>query len=569
MITCYNDTIPKNQDHNVYYIAQRHYFSQLFDESIIYYKRFINLYDESSTCIDSSTRVKLIDSYIKIGKYYSAKNNLHKAFKYIWTAYEYGDTIDPLLVMAEQYIHKRRHPEAYYMLKSAYSSIKYCKDKSDIRKQEHVTFQYNVLMSRSTESLYKYEECYNSCQDALKFLYNNPLCNLNRHNTIGVDVINRPELTAELVYRHDNNRKIMFKESYREYSSKQVILFYCEPYNYIKKWNGFSIRNSMLEDSQISIILLAEELQRHHYKVIVCCDTEERVYCNDVEYIRISDYDYMLKHYILDHLVLSRYSNFLKCRPNVKNIYLWYHTFTPDNIYIDMDESKLKNIIVMSEYHRTRVLDNIPLNFHPLTMNINYSIIQRQSKTDLSCKIPLRFIYLMYPNQYADKLIELFIKIRNIYHKATIDIFLMVDSPDLHSKIAKFLPQGIYVHSESNRQKITEKMICSDYWIYSSCGKVERAYCLYALEAQASGCICIYPAIGSLPEIIANRGVKIDSSDDEEIISSLCFLEENIYMKDDLRHDSLNWALSQTYKHRVLDWISMFDSVEKDLNIYI
>lgn len=565
--------------HIVYYLAQNYYFSQMFGKAIIYYKKFISLHPDS--ILDHSrSNIKIIDSYIKIGKCYMFENNLDEAFKHIWIACEYGNTIDPLITIADHYIQEKRHIDAYYILKLAYSSLKDPKDpkdpKLDSRKQEYLTCQYNVLMSRSSDELCKYEECYNSCQDALTFLYKNPLFNLriynihNLHNNI-TNITNRTELIDELIYRYEKNREIMFREVYREYSSKPVVLFYCEPQNTRKKWNGFSIddKTSRLEDDQISVILLAEELQRHQYKVIVCCDTEERMYCRDVEYIRISDYDCMLKTYILDHLVLSRYSNFLKRHPNVKNIYLWYHTLTPGNTYIDMDETKVKNIIVLSEYHKTQVCMDIPFNLHHLTKNINYSISPRDLKNNLSSKIKLRFIYLMYHNQYPDKLIELFIKIRNIYPEATLDIFLMFERSDLHSQIETDLFQCIFVHTEPTREEIQDKMMFSDYWIYSSVAKVERAYCLSALEAQASGCICIYPNIGSLPEIIGNRGVRIDSSDDEEIISSICFLEENTDMKEDLRQDSIRWALTQTYKDRVLDWINMFVVNDIGLNIYI
>ncbi len=288
----------------------------------------------------------------------------------------------------------------------------------------------------------------------------------------------------------------------------------------------------------------------------------------------------MLKNYILDHLVLSTYSNLLKHRPNIKNIYLWYHTVNPGSIYIDIDDTKLKSIIVLSEYHKNQVLDVIPYNLHSIIRVIDYSIPEKSLRYNLLSKIQLRFIYLMYANEYPDNLIQLFIKIKNIYPQATLDLFLMIDNNFLnksqylkqayneaYKNIEKDAIEGIFIHKKSNKEYILTKMISSDYWIYSSFTKVERAYCLSALEAQASGCICIYPDIGSLSEIIGNRGVKIDTSDDEEIINSICFLEENSSMKDDIRHESINWTLTQTYKHRVIDWTNMFDSSNSALNI--
>lgn len=591
-INTFTDKHKKDPDniHIVYYLAQNYYSSQLFKDAIKYYKKFISLHCNKSP--SSVNKVKIIDSYIKLGKCYMYEDNLNEAFKHIWIAYEYSDNINPLLLLSEHYISIGRYTDAYYILKIAGSSSEYYKG-SNSRNQEYISCQYNILMSRSTSALCKYEECYNSCQTALTFLYKNPSFNLYLHhihnldnlhnlhkNTNIANIANRAELIDELTDRCEKNRDIIFKQVYRQYSSKPVVLFYCEYLNHKRKWNGFSIndKNSLLKDYQISTILLAEELHRNKYKVIVCCDTEERVWVRGVEYIRISDYDCMLKTYILDHLVLSTYSNSLKHRPNIKNTYLWYHTVNPGNVYIDIDDTKLKSIIVLSEYHKNQVLDLIPYNLHNLIRVIDYSITEKSMRYNLLSKIRLRFMYLMYANEYPDKIIQLFIKIKNIYPQATLDLFLMIDDnfinkskhlKQAYNNIEKDIVEGIFIHKNPNREYILTKMISSDYWIYSSFNKVEGAYCLSALGAQASGCICIYPDIGSLSEIIGNRGVKIDTSDDEEIINSICFLEENINMKDDIRQESINWTSKQTYKHRVVDWTNMFDSSNSALNIYI
>lgn len=587
----------------IYYMAHNYYSTGVFDKAILYYKKFIHLSTQPDHSVNqilnikSHNRIKVIDSYIKIGKSYMSQNNFEEAFKYIWTAYELSDSAHPLLIMAEYYIQYERYLDAYYLLKIASKTYIDCKnDQSQLKRnqsidtttlntqhKEYMFCHTNILMSRVSEQLCEYEECHKVCESALIYLCKNPFSNIqdtyNIYKTSG-NTPNRAKLLEELFGRQENNSVNLFRYVYHAYSSKPVIFFY---YGVMchkdKKWNGFSLstplsnRNTQsLRDSQISVILLAEELQKRQYKVIVCCDTDERLYCNDVEYIRISDYECMLRTYVIDHLVLFRYSNFPGMRVNVKNIHLWCYDnpiSSTNGIYIDMNETKLKNIITSSEYHKKQLMNDVPPARYNLIRNIGYSINTAHFESDFRCKTHLQFIYSMYNDQYPDKLIQLFSKILNIYPKATLDIYLLLDDHGYKDSLLQNIDlPGIHIHNDNRRGELIKKTLTSDYWIYSLLNKDEQPHYLSVLEAQASGCICIYPNIEPLVEIIGDRGIKIDSSEDEEILSSIRYLEDNIEVKDELRQDARKWATTKCYKHSVSEWVEVFGAVDTDLKIH-
>ncbi len=47
----------------------------------------------------------------------------------------------------------------------------------------------------------------------------------------------------------------------------------------------------------------------------------------------------------------------------------------------------------------------------------------------------------------------------------------------------------------------------AEFWCYP--GRFRETHCNSAVEAQLRGCVCVYSAVGALPEIVGDRGVGV------------------------------------------------------------
>lgn len=546
--------------HVLYYLAQSYYLLHNYNKAIIYYQKRIDL-DENDTPND-----EVLDSLTKIGRCHVYKDrNWKEAFKYMWSAYEYGKyTIEPLLFISEHFFNTQRFTDAYYILKIACKS-EYPNHLSLNVSKKAYEFNRYEMMSRASEAMGKYKICNNCCEKCLKYLYQN-----GNHP-------NRETVMDELLKRYEKNKELMFQRVYQTYSSNPLILIFGGwEYSY---WNGFSVNEKGgLGGSETSVVLLAEEFQRRGYKVVICCNTKERIVCRDVEYIRILDYEPFLREYVVDHLIVNSNLTALRYYPNIKNVYIWsqeQNNILPSiSSSFNIDDSKLKGIVSASKWHEKYIKDIVLPHFQHIVKYIGNSILpSRFSDYSSINKKTLRFIYSSCPTRGLVKLIPLFRKIKKLYPQSTLEIFSNFDLQRVKKKInvRKLkhdinITNGATIRGRISQKELAKEMMLSDYWIYLS--DIPDTCCISALEAQASGCICIYLPIGSLPEVIGERGIKLDSKDDEEILDAISYLEDNPDIKEDMRNDARKWAIQQSYKDSALNWIELFRG-EKDLNIYI
>jgi len=546
--------------HVIYQIAELYFTKFIYMTAIIYYKKRVSCENNENSINDKG---EVIDSYIKIGQCYDRENNRKEFIKYMWMAYEHDNRIiDPLLFISERYLYEKRFSEAYYILKIA-CEAKYPNDLDLFVSRSGYLFNRYDLMSRAAEQMNEYKDCESACENALKYLYmfrEYP----DRSNTI-----------HKLFEIYENNRIKMLSCMYQEYSHKPVILIFGGREDNNKQWNGNS---QDLSGCGTSAVFLAEELQHNGYKVVVCCDTKDRVICRDIEYIRLSDYEPFLREYFVEHLIVLRCSIGVRYYSNIKNVYIWCQDqsviLPPDGDRFDLSENKLKYVIALSEWHENYIKSITPSNFKYMIKHIGNSIVpERFELSNTPKRKSMRFIYSSCPSRGLSRLIPLFKKIHKVYPQATLEIFCDFDSKHVKKRTNAYnlkqdvsRTEGITNHGRVNQEQLVKEMMSSDYWIYLTTFK--ETYCISALEAQAAGCICLYSPIGALPDVIGNRGISIDSDEDKEVIDSITYLEDNSDIKEEMRKDSRKWALKQDYKDRAKKWIELFKG-ETPLNVCV
>ena len=94
-------------------------------------------------------------------------------------------------------------------------------------------------------------------------------------------------------------------------------------------------------------------------------------------------------------------------------------------------------------------------------------------------------------------------------------------------------------------------------WLYPT--DFTETYCITAVEAQASGCLCVTMDVGSLGEIVDDRGVVVkgdikDKKIQENILEKLFEVMDNKELKENYVTKAKEWALKQNYESLALEW---------------
>ena len=116
-------------------------------------------------------------------------------------------------------------------------------------------------------------------------------------------------------------------------------------------------------------------------------------------------------------------------------------------------------------------------------------------------------------------------------------------------------------------EKIMDEFESSEYWFYPT--NFNESYCMSAVEAQMSKCVCIATNIGALSEIVGDRGILINevigsNEYKKKAITEILNLVNNQELKEKYQEMGYEWAKNQTWNNRVKQWYKLF---EKNNNI--
>ena len=344
----------------------------------------------------------------------------------------------------------------------------------------------------------------------------------------------------------------------------------------VKGWSPVNFRgvsSNFGSGSEIMASGLAVSLTNLGYRVFVFgafvgpgYDTEG-VY-DGVQFVDHSKYIEFLLKYKTNHLVVSRDTNNIIYAANVQNVYLWVHDILPMSHVgaslqsIQTHPSKFNTCLALCEWHKDKISDATSLPPERI------SITRNAIRTDL-IKLPEigplrpRFIYASSLDRGLEHLLRLFRDIRNRCPEATLDVYTDVERSVSNYKgntdeIIMLLDEvdGVFVRGRVPHSELMRVLPDYGIWFYPT--DFCETYCILAVECQAAGLLCVTTAIGSLPEIVSDRGFhrgKVTSPEDTAgLVDLVCRNIEDPFLSIPIRQKAQNWARCQRFDTLASEW---------------
>lgn len=333
----------------------------------------------------------------------------------------------------------------------------------------------------------------------------------------------------------------------------------------IQYWNPKG--DKKISGSEYMAINIAKEFIKLGYRLVIFGSFEDKK--NNIDYqcqyenIEFIDYKYFSEFalkYIIDILIVSRYTSYLVYYDNIKSVYLWVHDILPlfeDNFSkcIQFHKDKFKSIIAVSNWQKNNIMQKLDIPKEYIFVSRNAIYMQRFNKTVE--KIPYRFIYSSSANRGLKYLIDMIPKIKEKYQETTLYIF--TNQKDIENetliKIKKL--DYVFLNDKINQEELSIEFLKSDIWLYPT--NFEETYCITALEAMAAKCLIATIDFCGLGEIANGKGILVKSpieENAEELLEKLFFVLERPKLKSHFIEKAYNWAKDQTYEKLTFEWIN-------------
>ena len=331
---------------------------------------------------------------------------------------------------------------------------------------------------------------------------------------------------------------------------------------------GYASLDGNIYGSEISLLQLAKKLSRYYNVYIFSTNCRaDKILDGGIFYSNSQTFEKFTEDKVVDVLIVSRYLNvFVDNTIKANKIYIWvhdqcFHAAANNQIMRDNGKHlynnishKVDGIIVLSEFHKQNMMTiyGIPENkIHVIGHGIDPIVHQIK-------KVKRRFIYTSCPTRGLDLLLKIFPKIHAEFNDVELYIYRKVSDEQL-AEINKYP----YIHSFGFQpnEKVREALLSSGVWLYPT--PYIETFCMSALEAQLSGCFCITTNMGSLSEIVGNRGVLIgncyygsDQYIDNIMKTIRVFFESDLY--DNKIVKARGWAASKSWDNMCATWLKLF-----------
>lgn len=544
----------------IYYLGNSYYFLDDYVNAKKYFKKRYRI----SMQVNEKPNEEAYQSMVRVGKCLIFADQLSKlptkannfywerAEKWFWRAWRYFNDIEPLVILASRYLDMKDYNTTFHLANLACNVNTDPKLWKDERKYN---FDRYYALAISGIHVGKYEEGYDALQKIGNYAQTSQILQLTKQ------------------YEQQLTKK------YVRYSSKMtVVIFGGVAYS---KWHSDNLEK--LGGSEYSAVRLAEELVKKGAKVIIACDCEEKFNWNNVEYVKISDYHVFLKTYIIDQLIVLRFSDYLYYGLNVGNVYLWLQDVTHIGNSIELNK-KLKNIIVLSNWHKKRFIELTSQKDSALANHLEslVSIVgnaidierfQTEKGKEKVEKIPMRFIYSSCPTRNLQEVVKIFSKIREKYPEAELHIFSNFESSyaeryfsdrgmnDFKENVSN--TPGVFVNDRVNQQELANEILKAQYWLYLPTN-FDETYCITSLEMQAGHVIPITTSNGALEENVADRGFLLDhftllekngrsvKVKPSKVLKCIETIGTDLFSKMD------EWTQKQCWSERIFEWLRIF-----------
>ena len=339
-------------------------------------------------------------------------------------------------------------------------------------------------------------------------------------------------------------------------------------------WTGRDILSKGVGGSETYIIEMARYIKKNFdVNVIVFCRCQQSDDFEGVLYYPIGDFHKFVSRNIVDHCIVSRFSNYIPVaiHSHVKNVHLVLHDLGPIGNVIPMHE-KLKNVFCLTEWHKDHFLKSFPM-LKDLTHSFHYGIDFAKFKVkeeENIRKIHYRFIYSSFPNRGLLVLLKMWDKIKQRIPYATLEIYSDVYnkwansvSPEEMKEIQSYLwdengvekyySRGILYRSWVNKKRLAEGWKRASVWFYPCI--FQETFCLTALEAAASKTLAISNNLAALNETVGDRGVMIEGDPttqewQDRALDKIEYILNNKEEADKLIEKNYEWACEHSWEQQ-------------------
>ena len=335
-------------------------------------------------------------------------------------------------------------------------------------------------------------------------------------------------------------------------SDKTLVINACTNFT----WNPRT--HHKISGSEYMAMYMAKEFRDIGFRVFIFGNFEDKNesidYQDTIDGIQYIDYTYYSEFclkYIVDYLIVSRACNNLLYYHNVKNVYLWLHDVLPagDFRFIQIHKEKFKAVICISEWQKQNVLKYTKIDKDSIYVSRN-AIHPKRFLNHSVERTPLRFMFSVDASRGIDNFMEMIPWIKSKYPLSTFYIITRLEMvSETYQKIIQD-SDHIFLSDRVNQKQIVIELLKTDIWLYPSC--FEETYCISALEAMASGCLVATLTTGALPEIVDDRGVLANTT--QELFEKLCLVLENPEEKQRIIERAYEWSIKQDFFSLALDW---------------
>lgn len=345
-----------------------------------------------------------------------------------------------------------------------------------------------------------------------------------------------------------------------------------------KKWTGSDILTKGMGGSETWVIETATALKKYtNYDVYVFCNCEKSEVFRGVNYLNINEFFLFTKTFEVEHCIISRYSEYVPAAIHsyVKNVYLILHDLGPSGCIIPVDP-KLKKIFCLTDWHKEYFLKTYP-QFADRTESCHYGLDFTRFNT-MTEKVNHSFIYSSFPNRGLAGVLRIWKYIRSRLPDAILHIYADVNTgwandyyPAEMAEARKILEEykgdsSVVYHGWVNKKELSEAWSRADIWFYP-CTFTET-FCQTALECAFSKTLAVCNDLGSLVEVVGDRGIMIPGTQEEvrtekwltKAVDMLCLVLEDKELKRELLERNFQWALTHTWAERTFKLTNMFEN---------
>lgn len=539
----------------IYYLANSFFFQNDYENAAKWYEKRYQVSIQSN----EKENEEVYQSIVRRGKCLLALGeSWNEAEKLFWLAWRYFKDAESVLMMARHCVETNDPYTGFHLAKMA----------CDIevphnlwKNQVLYDFERWYLLSLFAHSIAEYEKGYSATLRAKKTLEG---WKGSIENPLGPEKF---ATMSSIINSNITSYRNQLLSGFVRFSTKSLVVIFAGWY--YSKWNGSAIgQKGGLGGSETSAVSVAEKLvATGKYSVVICCDTQDCVNVRGVDYIRVCDYEAFCRTYIIDALVVLRFSDFIRKPVNIAKVFLWLQ----DVIHISKGAipnfELLDGVVVLTEWHARKYLslfnERTRAIIAPLLRIIGNGVdLARFSIQPPPIRQPYKFIYSSCPSRGLDGVVEYFSRVKQLRPCAELHIFSDFNNGDAKRtipNIEQFKTQmerveGVFINDRVDQNTLAAEMLTSSFWLYLPFN-FDETYCITALEMQAAGVMCMCCDNGSLKEVVGERGYLFNGSvSSRDVILAMDHLETN---REEIQERMQQWIQLQTWQHRTEQWMAL------------